>query len=89
MRVHIFVSGRVQGVFFRSRTQEEAEKLGLVGWVKNTPDGKVEIVAEGDKEKLEELIAWCKKGPLFAKVENVEVEWQESTGEFSSFEILF
>jgi len=61
----------------------------LVGWVKNTPDGKVEIVAEGDKEKLEELIAWCKKGPLFAKVENVEVEWQESTGEFSSFEILF
>jgi len=89
MRVHIFVSGRVQGVFFRSRTLDQAKKLGLFGWVKNTPDGRVEIVAEGDKEKLEELVDWCRKGPLFAKVEEVEVEWQESTGEFSSFEILY
>lgn len=88
-QVHILVSGRVQGVFFRSRTQEEAQKLGLVGWVRNTSDGRVEIVAEGKKEKLEELISWCKKGPLFAKVEDVEVEWQEPTGEFQSFEVVY
>jgi len=88
-RIRIIVSGQVQGVFFRSRTQEVAEKLGLVGLVRNTIDGGVEIVAEGEKEKLDELIAWCKKGPLFARVENIKVDWQAPTGEFSSFEIKY
>jgi acylphosphatase len=88
-RIHIIVSGRVQGVLFRSRTQEVAEKLGLVGLVRNTIDGGVEIVAEGEKEKLDELIAWCNKGPLFARVENIKVDWQTPMGEFSSFEIKY
>ncbi|OGD86701.1 acylphosphatase [Candidatus Curtissbacteria bacterium RBG_16_39_7] len=87
--VHVLISGRVQGVFFRSRTKDEAQKLGLVGWVVNTPNGGVEIVAEGEKEKLEKFINWCKKGSLFAKVENVEVTWEDATGGFDDFQIHY
>ena len=61
--VHMFVHGRVQGVFYRAKTQKVAEGLGLTGWVKNCRDGSVEIHAEGNKEKLEELIKWCRNGP--------------------------
>lgn len=89
VRVCILVSGRVQGVFFRSRTQDEAQKLGLVGWVRNTPNGEVEIAAEGKRQDLERLVNWCKKGSLFARVENVEVTWENATGEFQSFEIVY
>jgi acylphosphatase len=88
-RVHILVSGWVQGVFFRSETCKMAEKLGVVGWVRNTRDGRVEIVAEGEREKLEEFITWCKKGPFLARVENVKIDWQSSTGEFLDFEVLY
>lgn len=87
-RVHIFVSGQVQGVLFRQNTKAKAEKLGLTGWVKNTDDGKVEITAEGDKEKLDELIMWCRKGSLFAKVDKVEVKWKRNLGVFGNFEII-
>lgn len=86
-RVNIFVSGRVQGVFFRLETRRIAEELGITGWVKNLPDGRVEILAEGEKEKLEKLVEWVKRGPVFAKVDNLEVEWQEYRDEFNSFEI--
>lgn len=87
--VHILVSGQVQGVLFRQNTKAKAEKLGLTGWVRNTDAGKVEITTEGDKEKLDELIEWCRKGPLFAKVGDISVEWQDSTNEHSTFEILY
>lgn len=88
-RVQILVSGQVQGVLFRQKTKSQAQNLGISGWVKNTDDDRVEIVAEGEKQKLDQLISWCRKGPLFANVSDVSVEWQESTGEFSTFEVVY
>lgn len=88
VRVHIFVSGRVQGVFFRDNTKRKAEELGIFGWVKNLPDDKVEAIFEGERGKVEEIIEWTKKGPSMAQVAGVEVEWQEYKGEFNDFCIL-
>jgi acylphosphatase len=84
--VHLIVQGRVQGVFYRAKTQKKAEALALAGWVKNCSDGSVEIHAEGIKEKLEELIEWCHRGPALAKVSNVDLSWVEVEG-LHSFEI--
>lgn len=89
MRVHVQVKGRVQGVFFRAHTQEEARRLRLTGWVRNTSDGGVEAAAEGSKETLDEFISWCHHGPSLAHVTNVEVEWEEETGEFREFGIRY
>jgi len=72
---HAFVHGRVQGVFFRASTEEKARSLGITGWVRNCPDGKVEIHAEGPREPLDQLIAWCHVGPPRAEVQKVDVEW--------------
>jgi acylphosphatase len=88
-RTHVFVSGRVQGVFFRQTTLERAKILGLTGWVRNTEDGMVEAVFEGDKEKIEMMIEWLKIGPPLAKVENVETKWENFKGEFEDFEIKY
>ena len=74
-RADIKIFGQVQGVFFRHSAKREAERLGLTGWVRNNDDGSVEIRAEGPRDKLEEFIVWCKKGPPAAKVERVEIEW--------------
>jgi acylphosphatase len=84
-RVHVRISGRVQGVFFRASAEAEARRLGLSGWVRNCPDGSVELVAEGPKAKLDELLAWCRHGPPRAEVEDVQVEWGPFTGEFPNF----
>ena len=89
VRVNIFVSGLVQGVFFRAQTKAKAEELGLFGWVRNLPDGRVEILVEGEKEKLEKLIEWAKRGPELAKVNGLEINWQEYQGEFKNFEIRY
>ena len=78
--VRLFVHGRVQGVFFRASTQKVAEGLGLTGWVKNCSDGSVEIHAEGNKEKLEELVAWCRRGPALASVSDIDLNWLEAEG---------
>ena len=75
MSVHLIVSGRVQGVWFRAGAREQALELGLCGWAKNCPDGTVEIHAEGDKKTLEQFITWCRKGPPTARVSALEVEW--------------
>ncbi len=88
MRAHVWISGRVQGVFFRAHTKEVAEKLGLTGWVRNLPDGRVEAVFEGEEEAVKEAIEWCKRGPPLAKVERVEVRYEEPTGEFKDFRIV-
>ena len=88
-RFHIFVSGRVQGVFFREKTRKIAEKLEILGWVKNLADGRVKAVLEGEKEKIEEMIRWIKKGPIFAKVEGMEVLTEEYQREFDNFEIKY
>ena len=88
-RFHIFVSGRVQGVFFRENTRRKAKKLGIKGWVQNLPDGRVEAVLEGEKEKLDELIAWAKAGPMFARVDGVEILSEDYQEEFDNFEIKY
>lgn len=88
-RLNLKISGRVQGVFFRAETARKARSLGLVGWVRNAPDGTVEVVAEGEKEALERLYAWCQKGSSFAQVEKVEAEWESYQGEFKKFGVTY
>lgn len=79
-RVHVLVSGRVQGVGYRMSTCKAAETLGIHGWVKNLPDGRVEAIFEGAPELLEEMIRWCHKGPQMAIVQEVKVEYEEPEG---------
>lgn len=88
-RAHITVRGIVQGVFFRKHTADEANRLGLTGWVRNTPEGSVEIIAEGNENQLKKLEKWCYKGPPSASVDKVEAEDEEPTGEFRTFKIKF
>lgn len=88
-QVYIKVIGRVQGVFFRAETQDRARELGLVGWVRNSPDGGVEILAQGEEAMLQKLIDWCRKGPDRSSVDNVLVEWKEIGETFPDFSILF
>jgi len=86
-RAHLYVSGLVQGVFFRSKTLTEASYRQVIGWVRNLPDGRVEAVFEGEREKIVEMINFCKKGPTLARVNKVEVLWEDYTGSFKSFSI--
>jgi len=79
-RAHVFVSGRVQGVFFRNTTQEEARKRGVDGWVRNLDDGRVEAVFEGPEEGVEEMVEFCHEGPERARVEGVDAEYGEPEG---------
>ena len=88
-RVRVIVQGRVQGVYYRASARAHARQLNLNGWVRNCPDGSVEVIAEGDRMQLEQLIAWCRKGPPAAVVTHVEVEWQAATGEFEGFMVKY
>lgn len=88
-RIHAFISGRVQGVFFRSNTKRVADTLGIKGWVRNLSDGRVEVVAEGEKNKIDKLIEFLKKGPIAAKVDDIEMEIQDYKGEFKNFSVRF
>ncbi|MBT0160715.1 acylphosphatase [Candidatus Bathyarchaeota archaeon A05DMB-2] len=89
VRAHVFVNGRVQGVFFRSQTQRRAESVDVKGWVSNLPDGRVEAVFEGEEEAVNAMIKFCEQGPRGAYVTNVDVKWEEFTGEFRDFKIKF
>ncbi len=89
IRARVLVSGRVQGVFFRSETQNEAIKQGLTGWVQNLSDGRVEAVLEGEKEKVDKLIKFCRQGPRGAIVTDIEIKWENYTGEFREFRIRY
>lgn len=86
-RVHVLVSGTVQGVWFRESARKEAEALGAFGWVRNLPDGRVEAVFEGSAVAVETMVAWCHQGPPNAQVERVEAMAQEPTGEFAAFTV--
>jgi len=88
VRLHLFISGRVQGVGFRAHTQREAERLGVYGWVRNLPDGRVELVAEGEPAPVDQLVNWCRSGPDRAGVTNVRVEREAPVGE-SAFSIHY
>lgn len=85
--VHLKIIGRVQGVYYRASTVQQAANLGLTGWVKNCDDGSVEVVAEGTRAELENLIAWCRVGPPGARVRQVEVRWQTAENSFRGFTI--
>ncbi|MBI4850112.1 MAG: acylphosphatase [Nitrospirae bacterium] len=88
-KVHVIISGLVQGVFFRASTRDMAVTLGLKGWVRNLPDGNVEAVFEGPVEKLKQAVQWCRKGPSGASVIKVEEKWQEYSGKFRGFDIRY
>jgi acylphosphatase len=88
-RAHVTFLGRVQGVFFRAYTEEIANSLGLTGWVRNTPDGSVEAVFEGEKGDIEKAIIECRKGPPASRVDNVDVLWEDHKGEFGSFRVRY
>lgn len=89
VRANVFISGRVQGVFFRAYTRDKARALGLKGWVKNLYDGRVEAVFEGEKERVKEMLEWCHEGPSAAKVTNLEIKFEQATREFSNFDVRY
>jgi len=86
-RVRVWISGRVQGVFFRAYTYEAARLIGVAGCVRNLPGGKVEAVFEGDAEKVGKMIEWCQEGSPLSRVDNVEVLEEAYSGDFNKFEI--
>ena len=88
-RIRIFVTGKVQGVFFRQALKVMAKKNDVFGWVKNLKDGRVEAVLEGDEEKVNRLIEWSHGGPANARVEDVEIRNEKFIGEFSKFDVLY
>jgi acylphosphatase len=88
-RVHIIVTGRVQGVFFRAHTRDRARELGLKGWVRNLDSDKVEVMAEGPEKEIAELIGFCNKGPDIARVDDVKVKFVESDEELGPFSIRY
>ncbi len=88
-RVHILISGEVQGVYFRSFIKERAQELGLTGYVRNAPDHKVEAIVEGHELKINKLIEICKEGPLGAKVSQVKATTQPYKGEFKEFRVKY
>lgn len=85
--VHLIIKGKVQGVFYRACAREEAEKLGITGWIKNTREGNVEAMINGDQKDIYRYISWCRKGPSRARVENVEVIRVEDR-EFEGFKVI-
>jgi acylphosphatase len=87
--VHVIISGRVQGVWFRANTKQKAEQLGITGWVRNTSGGNVEAIFEGEENLIQEMLEWCHHGPPFAKVKNVKIKNQEPINGFDSFSIRY
>ncbi len=88
-RAHVYVSGKVQGVFFRQNTKRQAQSRGVKGWVRNLPDERVEAVFEGEEEAVNALVDFCRKGPNGASVTDVAVDWETFKGEFEGFKIAF
>lgn len=76
VRAHVHISGQVQGVFFRQETLRRAESLGLGGWVRNLPDGRVEAVFEGDNAAVQAALDWCALGPALADVRSTQIDWE-------------
>lgn len=89
VRAHVIIRGMVQGVYFRAHTRDEAKAHRVTGWVKNRRDGGVEAVLEGHVQDVKKVLAWCHKGPPWADVTDVLVDWQDYTGEFRDFFITW
>jgi acylphosphatase len=89
VRAHVFISGRVQGIFFRQNTKQKAESHGVTGWVRNLDDGRVEAVFEGEEEDVKALLDFCRKGPRGAVITNVDVAFERFAGEFRNFRVTY
>ena len=89
LRAQVIIRGVVQGVAFRASTRSQAERLGVGGWVRNLPDGSVEALFEGEEKKVQAIIAWSRKGPLGARVTDVEIMWEPYQGDHDYFEIRY
>jgi len=87
-RAHVYVSGRVQGVFFRAETADLARSLGLGGWVRNLPDGRVEALFEGEKEDVEKAVDFCRRGPRGAYVSDLNIEREQWKGDLYTFRVI-
>lgn len=87
VQAHVLISGHVQGVFFRCFIQKEAQKRGLVGWVRNLPTGQIETVFQGEKRTVEEIIEKCRQGPPLSRVESLKVSWQKPKQILSTFKV--
>jgi acylphosphatase len=87
VRTRAVIHGRVQGVAFRIETQWAAARIGVSGWVRNRPDGTVEALFEGERARVEEMLAWCRRGPALARVTAVDVQWEDYRGESADFKI--
>ena len=87
VRAHVFIAGRVQGVAFRWETQRVAEKHQVRGWVRNLPDSRVEAVFEGPRPQVNAVLDWCREGPSIARVDEVDIQWEDLKGEFEDFAI--
>ncbi len=85
LRAHVLVEGRVQGVYYRAHARQKAERLGVTGWVRNLPDGAVELVVEGNEPAVRAMLEWCRRGSPRAVVERTEVTWEPYSGEFDRF----
>ena len=88
-RIHVYVNGRVQGVFFRAETQRTAAALNLTGWVRNMEDGRVEALFEGEDSDVDKMVAWCKTGPPASRVDHVEATEEPYTGNLKGFKISY
>jgi acylphosphatase len=88
-QVHVWVTGRVQGVFFRAATRDQAQRLGLEGWVKNLRDGRVEALFAGPEDKVNQMLAWCRQGPPHAHVADLEIKWEEVSWNQEGFIIAY
>ena len=89
LRARVIVHGFVQGVWFRAGMKDEATRIGVGGWVMNLPDGTVQALFEGEKEKVEEIIGWCHRGPAGAQVAKVDIFWEPYKGEYRHFDIRY
>ena len=87
--VHILVTGKVQGVFFRQATKVVAVKNNVTGWVKNLESGQVEILLEGDAQNVNSVIDWCHNGPANSRVDEIKIKQKEFSGQYSNFEVLY
>lgn len=88
-RVKVKIFGSVQGIFFRANTKDLAYKLGVKGWVRNAPEGSVEVLFEGEDQAVDKIVNWCRKGPIGARVERVETKEEKYKGEFQKFSIIY
>ena len=89
VRAHVFISGSVQGVFFRMETMRTANRLAVLGWVRNRSNGTVEAVFEGDRTQVDAMLSWCKKGPSHARVAGVKIDWEKYAGELTRFDVTY